>query len=317
MTTRLVKPLDRVDDAYDLVVAALGYEKRARFTCETRAPRASLKACCGFVTDHTLSFDENEKWFTQHGFRTAIKGDDDYSEWFALLLDEVINGAQAPVRVLIDISSQSRLRLAMLIDVICTKSHNVPLTVDFSYAVARFTPPPIEASVIATAGPVLERFAGWAVEPELPTSVIVGAGYEPDKVLGVLEYLEAGDVWVWVPKGNDARFLSAVQQSNEGIWETTSSDNHISYDVLSPFDTFVRLESLCYGLIRKSRPVLVPFGPKVFALASMLVALHWPNELSIWRVSGEEADVPVDREADGTIVGLRLELGPQTPTSNI
>lgn len=168
--------------------------------------------------------------------------------------------------------------------------------------------PVTEASPIATAGPVIDRFTGWSGEPELPASVIVGVGYEPDKVLGILEFLEPATVWVWVPHGKDERFLQAIMKSNDGLWDYVSPDRRIEYGVLNPYETFVRLESLCYGLVRRTRPVIVPFGPKIFALLSMLVALHWPDELSVWRVSGEQAETPHDTEAEGTISGLRVEF---------
>ncbi len=40
----------------------------------------------------------------------------------------------------------------------------------------------------------------------------------------------------------------------------------------------------------------------------MLVALHWPNDIAVWRISGEQLELPVDRQADGAISGLRVRF---------
>jgi hypothetical protein len=308
MLNSRVRPLDGFSSEYDVVIAALGYERRSRFVCESLAPRAMVRACCGFSTDHVLSFAENKRWFEDAGFHVEIHDNIGFMKWLDEVLRRSLTLGKHRIRVLVDISSQTRFRIAAVLNAIASCTANVEVDVEFAYALAAFSAPPAEASVIATAGPVLDRFAGWSAQLELPVSVVVGAGYEPDKVLGVLEYLEPGAVWVWVPHGKDGRFLDAIKNANQSLWEHVSEERRINYSVMCPYETFVRLESLCYGLMRWSRPVLVPFGPKIFALTAMLVALHWPDELSVWRVSGEQSETPVDCHAEGTLSGLKVEF---------
>lgn len=306
MQTSRVEPIEQLSHEFDLVIAALGYERRSRFVSESLAVKARFRECCGFQNDQLLSFEDNRKWFVDAGFQVEIHDNAGFVVWLDRVLQQAAGLDRRPVRVLVDISSQTRFRIAAILDALVSHSREVEFDVEFAYALAAFSAPPVEASVIATAGPVLDRFAGWSARPELPVSVVVGAGYEPDKVLGVIEYVEPGAVCVWVPQGKDSRFLDAIQEANMSLWDFVPEERRIGYSVMNAYETFVRLESLCYGLMRWSRPVLIPFGPKLFALVSMLVALHWPEELSVWRVSGEQSEAPVDCDAEGSLAGLRV-----------
>lgn len=272
--------------------------------CEHTRCNCDHKFIAGFKIDQVLSYTENKAWFIEQNFLLEELDDIEFEAWIKNVVSIAISTTQESISILVDVSSQTRYRLALIVDAIASSGCSKCIEVDFLYAIAKFTPPPDSPSTILTAGPVLDRFAGWSTEPELPIAVVVGAGYETDKVIGLIEYLETDLVWVWIPKGKDIRFLEALQKANKSLWEVIPVDRRIHYDLLDPYTTFIHLESLCYGLSRKTRSVVVPFGPKIFALISMLVALHWSDELSIWRVSGEAGDTPIDREAEGAIVGL-------------
>lgn len=304
MIRSVVQPLDVFSSEYDLVFAAAGYEQRSRFVCEALSPNGRYCCCYGFARDQVLSFQQNCDWFRNAGFNLELLADQELPQAILNALAAAGN-ENKPLRILVDISSQTRIRIAMLLDAILKHAESVTCEVDFAYALASYVQPSTEESVIATAGPVLDRFAGWSSQPEFPVAAIVGAGYEPDKVLGVLEYIEPAQVWVWIPEGPDARFLAAIDTANEGLWENTPPQNRITYSVVQPYETFVKLESMCFGLLAHSRPVLVPFGPKIFALVAMLVACHWPDDISVWRVSGEQSEPPIDYKASGEIVGIR------------
>jgi hypothetical protein len=295
---------------YKHAFVCCGYESRSRYIVQERSITAEHIHCFGFISQQELSFDENKRFFATLGIEVLIVTDNGFSDAIEEILCDLESVANNnDVSILVDFSSLPRSRLARLLSAFSSLTSKCDIVVDFLYAIAKYTPPPENPSVVSFAGPVLDLFAGWSAEPEHPVAAVVGLGYEPDKVLGALEYLESPFVSHWIPHGKDLRFLTAIEVANATLLEQVSLERRVTYDPLNPFDTFVRLESFCYGLIASNfRPVIMPFGPKTFSLVSMLVALHWPKEIAVWRISGEHSELPVDRQADGAISGLRVRF---------
>jgi hypothetical protein len=51
--------------------------------------------------------------------------------------------------------------------------------------------------------------------------------------------------------------------------------------------------------------ILIPFGPKLFALMSLLVAtLH--DDVGVWRVSSGTLEAPVSRKPSGHIISVSV-----------
>lgn len=296
--------------SYMHAIACCGYESRSRYIVQERSITAEHIHCFGFPSQQLLAFDENKSFFRTLGIEVLNVTDDEFSDAIENILCDCESAPNdKECHILVDFSSLPRSRVARLLSAFSSSPSGCDIVVDFLYAIAKYSPPPKIPSVVSFAGPVLDFFAGWSAEPERPVAAVVGLGYEPDKVLGALEYLESPLVSTWIPYGKDVRFLSAIEDSNATLLDQVSLERRVTYDPLNPFDLFVRLESFCYGLIAKNlRPVILPFGPKTFSLVSMLVALHWPNDIAVWRISGEHSELPVDRQADGAISGLRVRF---------
>jgi hypothetical protein len=69
------------------------------------------------------------------------------------------------------------------------------------------------------------------------------------------------------------------------------------------------LESVVYGLLKSFNVIVLPFGPKIFTLCSLLVAGLHPT-VSVWRVSAGGAERPVNRRASGRITCLTVTFAP-------
>jgi hypothetical protein len=143
-------------------------------------------------------------------------------------------------------------------------------------------------------GPIAPEFSGWWSEPDLPTAAIVGVGYEQDKALGAIEHVQPSEVWLFFPRSPVAEYTSALEYANRSLIEKVKRERGkmLHYDVDAPYALFADLESLVAGLSSRANCILLPFGPKLFALSSLLVAcVH--REAAVWRVSG--AEQPTDR----------------------
>lgn len=296
---------------YDALLATVGYERRARHVSQKFRPEAAKKFACSFADRKVCSFVKNYDWFAANDFTIEEVADSAAEEWATHWLGERCRETrqQDELSLCVDVSSMSRLRIASLIAAIMRGERPRRVVVDFLYAVAKWSKPVEEPEPIVYAGAVLPFFGGWSSKPELPSVALIGLGYEPDKAVGAYEYLEATRVWSFVPVSDDERYTRDIGRANESLFRRIPQKQQISYEVSQPFTTFGVIESVVYGELTGSRPVLLPFGPKIFALCAMLVAcVH--RDVPVWRISSGQYGKPVDRVAAGPICGIRVKFGP-------
>ncbi len=298
------------DGQYDCGLAAIGYESRAKFFFSSFSGSVLKRDACAFEKQRGLHFDDNLKFFQSNGFIVTSTGVDKISGWVATL-----NGVKplktGPLRVVVDISSMTREMIATVCYYLAASFEKSAegVEVDFIYSIAEFGEIPKSFGPIVSNGPAISQLAGWSQHPRLPCGLILGIGYEEDLALGMIEDLEAGQVWAFRPKDHDSRYDIAIDERNRGLRDEIRSENIIRYSVFDPYSIFVSVEALV-GLARNDfRLVIVPFGPKIFSLASCLVSLRHYPEVGFWRVSGGVNQEPVDRKALGKTLGLRVLFG--------
>jgi hypothetical protein len=305
MSRRLVvRPWGIEDSAskYDAVIAAVGYETRASYVSKTLVAATAHKLACGFAEDHLFSYDDNYSWFTTASYEVKEVADAEFLAWIQNSLGPLEKKPKSSCKIRIDISSLSRFRLATLVHYIRSLDWKCEIVVDFVYSMAEYSPPPSRSTANRHAGPVISEFSGWWLEPELPPVAIVGLGYEENKALGAVEHIQAADVWLFIPKSPLAKYSSTLSTSNKQLLDLIPDSHKLSYRVDQPFSCFTSLESLVSAAGRKSNPMIFPFGPKIFAICSLLVGCLHP-QIAIWRFSGSEDKV--DRKPSKFIYGLQ------------
>lgn len=297
-----------LSEDYDLILVSIGYEKRSRFFSENYNLTARARVAVAFTDRNTLSFIDNMAYFGASQFRIEPKAAYDFGGAISNEISQLIQRGNERIKICVDISSMSRSRMAAIVESASSLSSSCTIQVDFVYCAAKYSPPPDVSASIESAAPVNSFFAGWSTSPDIPTCAIFGVGYEPDAVIGSIEYLEPGSVWAFVPEGPDPRFLEQVMKVNESLWNDISSEYVVPYRLSEPFNTFVHLESLIYSTKQHYRTILVPFGPKLFTIQCLLAAcVHYPD-VSVWRVSGGESARPEDREGSGEVFAIRSEF---------
>jgi hypothetical protein len=297
---------------YDAVIATLGFETRARFVSSALTFRPEYLFACGFDERNILAFEDNRQWFVENGFEVATCDDSQFKDYCLSVLAKLSQTNKDSFRFCIDVSSMSRFRLAIWFEVLLDSANNVTHFVDFLYSPAEFSEPIIQDSQMAVAEPVTHMFAGWSRMPELPPSVLIGLGYEQDKAIGIIEYIEPTKVFAFRPRGGDKRYESAVDEANTTFWDIVSPDDVIDYSIDNLSDCIAAMESLIVGSLHTERPVLIPFGPKIFAVCCLLVScIHYPN-VAVWRVSSGQSEEAIDSLPDGKIVRLPIKFFPQS-----
>ncbi len=300
-----------VNPTYDLFVATLGYEERARFLTESRQFRGRQNIAWAFDGSPIFSFEENRSVFTSAGFQIVPDSEGSPDKFLDSL--NCSREVERPIHLCVDISSISRIRLAAWLEAIVRRASQRTFLVDFVYAEAIFTPPAAEGAPNTAVGPVLPMFAGWSSDPNLPSSLLIGLGYEPDRAIGAVEYIEPAEVIALEPVSDQKEFTSALKEANAQLWAYSPSPLRLVYAVQEPFQTFMMLRSLLDRLRTRSRPIILPFGPKIFALVALTASLFHPS-VSVWRVSAGAREKPVQRRAIGRCVGLTLSFSPRRAT---
>ena len=309
-----VRPYAPSDVSYDLFVGALGFETRATFVAERYRSRMNRGVAFGFSDRHVVSYAQNASWYEQAGFATSDVSEAAFGDVVRQAIAALGGEEERRPRILIDISSMTRRRIGVAV-LEALRAVAAGATVDFLYTVARFSPPPRASTAVAEFGPVLAEFAGWPSNPEQPMVLLLGMGYEADRALGAAELLEPADCWALRPLGIDKRYDRALQRANEGLAEVLRGpERELDYRVDRPWETYVMVRSLVDGLVSEDRHrvIVIPFGPKMLALVSLLVQREFPAT-GVWRVSSGAFAPATDRNPSDRVIGL--SVSPREPRS--
>lgn len=195
-------------------------------------------------------------------------------------------GEDGVASILIDLSCLARQHIGALFSAVKYLAQQGPVDFQIAYSLARFVKPPLHwSTAIRRIAPVNNDFAGWTAAPDMPIELVIALGYEKGKAIGAAEYLEPGDTWLFVPTSPEGKYLREVQIQNKELLQERQT-KQLEYEVLSPVDAYHSLLSLVRGMRNVARPVLLPFGPKVFFGLSLLVAMVI-EEAAVWFVDGE------------------------------
>jgi len=301
-------PFGQLDSEYDLMICASGYESRAIYVAEALLSRSANK-----VNGLVLAFDEhkeilarpqNDKFFEKFRFESkiCIGASTENAE---VIISEKLHQLKRskPSKILVDISSMTRAWYGAVVKCLTQLTELGNLEVHFTYTPAEYNPPSENYPPNRVVCPV-RGFSGNTF-PDVPTALVIGLGYDPDRALGLKEYLDPQLTFLFIPDpSTDARYLEKVKNVNSFLLGITSSEQKAAYPVLDMVSTFKLLESTCNGLKRNWRVVLCSFGPKTFGLCCFLVAsIH--RDLSIWRVGADHHEKPINHKPGGDPLVLR------------
>lgn len=306
--TILISNLKSIEDnSYDLFISSYGYESRCTAVVKNFKITASKKVALGFNFGHVLGHAKSKAFYEDSQWELAELDDGIFDAHVEHLLAEF-----RPTKILIDISSFSRLRIAKLVWAMYSfsKINSTQLEIDIAYSVARYTAPSSDFPPITNVGPITIPLAGWPSDPSKPISCLIGLGYDEGRAIGAAEYLEAAQLWLFRPIGFDKRFLASLNKANETLIEKTGASRVIDYRLDDPVSAYMQIHSLLWGLKSETRPLMLPFGPKIFTAITCAAAINFFPDISVWRVSSGELESPVDRVASGETALARFFCQP-------
>lgn len=290
----------------ELFIFAIGYESRSTHAAIELLGRYDRGLGIRFGVHEELSFEQNLAWAKS---QTCVDIELSGSEVAA---GEIVRAQlqDSPVqRVTLDVSSFPRPYLAAVIAAVWehSKRADQDLDVTFIYSVPTFSPPPEEHGPVVSFGAVHPSFVGSPAGIR-GLATLIGLGYEPELALSAQQVLDPAVTWLAVPRSVDADFDAEVASANDVLLNVVDDSNIWTYDIESPAATFYELEGVVAGLTLEHNVVLVPLGPKLFAVISMLVSLVHRPDVGVWRLSAGGLRIPKEQVAAGPIAGLAVHL---------
>lgn len=299
------------DTHYSWRVGCVGYESRARFFFEEFASDAEHSVALMFDEQQVLEFDRNRKMFAGMGFNFISISSDQTALEVALqqLFEAILQVSKKEnltvVRILIDVSSMTRQMIALIALNAANIQGALDVECDFVYSPASFGELPDVEGPILSNGPVCDQLAGWSPTVGVPCGLVLGIGYEPDLALGVIEDLEAGEVWAFRPYNSDKKYDVAINDHNQGLDQHIPNSNYVRYFIYDPYYLYIALGQLVRSAKYEYRTIIVPLGPKIFSLCATLVTLSNYPDVGLWRVSAGPNLTPVDRKPTGEVFGIK------------
>lgn len=311
-TIKIHGELDRSHSAsmprVDLAVVACGYESRARAFAEDEDFGGAEKIALVFQEHQVLAFQENSAVMLEKGFELVSVPDTQLRDWIIAKLAS-LSKPEGELAVFVDISSQSRSKLAAIVEALNAFGGQERIRAYFGYTLAAFAEPSRSKAPNVAIGPVSPFFAGWTKDPDLPVSLIVGLGHEPDRALGAVEYLEPATVWALMPHSSEPKYDVSLSDANKQLLQQIGDDRVLTYDVEDPNATLALMTALVAYISRDSSALILSSGPKVLVLLALLVACM-RRDVAVWRVSAGIDDPPIDRLPTGNRLVLECEFSP-------
>jgi hypothetical protein len=284
----------------DGVFVASGYESRARAFAQQIRTLSNFKK----VSKYAWGFKEyqddpvrmkNDASLERMGYGMSIISSSD-SDLPEKTLSDIILESSRPLSLVVDISSMTRTWYGGIIKALSRAKHNFPIDIIFAYTPAVWSKnvEPIPPNEVV--GPV----SGYSshVLPNKPTALIIGLGREDERAIGLIEYLDPKTtVCFYASPGSDVRYEDEVVGANDILFPPISPEKNYPYDLFDTFGTYKMLESVCQGLVRDYRVVLVSLGPKIFGLLCFMINISLP-EISVWRVSPATRQTPIDHKPE-------------------
>lgn len=290
-------------DTYNLGIFGLGYESRSTHTISKFKTEKSI--CLGYENNtDKCSYQTNKVMFSNKE-SIIFEGKDEAV--LNNLESEVFSFKGEEVNCIVDITVMTRHRLA---EVICMLINSLGKgsTITISYSLSCYVEPPKGLQPSSKVCEISSELTGKIGDLCLPTSLILGIGYEEGKALGVVNYLDSEYVFYFIPRGSDERFDEEVMEKNKNLLIDAHIKSLNFYEVNNPVTCYRRLKELICSLQTNTRPLLMPLGPKIFAALSTVLGKELYPNLPVWRVSSEHQETPVERRASGEVISFTVLL---------
>lgn len=285
----------------DAIIAASACESRDTYLAGyLRDVQSDRRIALSYVDDQHEDAQSNDWQFTNLGYMLH-PSDGENPEMVRLLVEEAVRSAKGPTASLIvDYSCMSSTWYAAILDFLAAEPLGLErVDVYFAYSPAGFPEHPSPVSHISM-GPISGH---WHMQlPDRQTALVVDLGCDPERALGLVEYLDPAEVYVlYASHFPDAAYIDAVVENNSALIERAGPGRMIAYPFNNLQATVEVLSSLCEELNKDYRVIVAPLGPRPLLLLSLLQSIRLPI-FDVWRVITSSPEMPLDRSPLGQVL---------------
>ena len=293
------------EEEYDVAFFCSGYEARCTYMPNKLSPDRVVETFVLGFTEKARSKNrpKNDKFYQERwGCKPLLLSGDNEKPIYDCL-HRSIQSSSKPIRILIDYSSMSRLWYAAVLNWARFHSITKEVTIDFVYSMGSYEEeqnPMVIREMVSIPG-----CEGRAYRLRKSVAVF-GLGFHGLASLCVLDRLEADIVYAFLASpGSSEDYVAKTREINTELIANHKTQAVFEMSMSSIESTYRALAETISPHRPDGEITLVPMGPKPHVLASILVAMRFP-EVACLRVSGnlESLDVLPTGEVAATRVIL-------------
>ena len=297
-------------DKIDIFIGATGFEERSIYQANLLLDKISYGVILGFENEKENSIRKsNDKFFLSNDFEIIESKVEEYrNNSLVRIAFEIkqIALSKKRVNVYIDYSSMTKNWYSYIIYEIFNSNirHKINLYLGYSHAKYK------KSSDKKTYNRVVSPLFGYCnlSIPSKPTSIIIGLGNESNRVFGLKEYFDAIPYIFHSDDSYNKEFSIDAKNLLESILTQIPSKNIFEFPINDLLFSNYILENLCKELIKSSRVIIAPCGPKPFGVLAMLLSLKYDNMIEVWRITPGLKLPITNRIPTGLISTLELKF---------
>ncbi len=281
--TSLLDHKELFHERFDIIIAASGYQPRCTHLIRNIKLENSIRL---LITYNEVNFKKertsHEEFFTDRGFTTIAASTNNGNEISGELKRICTKINSDDLKILVDYSCMPKRWFAAILDFFMRNELQIErLHVYFSY-----TPTELDlyknSSSIKYFGPILDN--SQQLPSSKPVSLVIGLGRSSDAAVEVIDKVKPERTFAFLPDpAFDSNYTQHIRKSNHKIIDKLPEQNLYSYPAHNTDDINSLLISLCLDLRLDSRVIILAQGPKTFALASLLIAMNYPD-IWLWEI---------------------------------
>jgi hypothetical protein len=290
-------------ELYDVCLFASGYESRCVHVPGLVNPSAvATPLVFGFTEEaKSESRPRNDAFFCEKWKRPPIPLSTDDERPIYEYLQKSTRSIDRPIRILLDYSSMSRLWYTAVLNWARFAASGRSVVIDFTYALGKYKEedhPYVIRRMVSIPG-----CEGRAYR--LRESVAVfGLGFYGMATLCVLDHLEADTVYAFLATHEGrTEYAAKTREANQELISSSKTKAVLELPLASVETSYRNLAETIAPHRPDGEITFVPMGPKPHVLASILLAMRFP-EVACLRVSSTPD--PTDIQAAGETVATRV-----------
>ncbi len=269
----------------DFIIATSGFHSRCTCLSENIDLASTKKHLITFDDNNYVKLrKENESVFIKLGFLPVIEKARSGKE-IEKLLDKICrNNTSEILNIIVDYSCMPKIWIATILDFI--SKNELPeqrINVFFAYTPKRFLPN--IKKIVEFIGPIIEPKD--LIQNETNLTLIAGLDNNYESIIKLIKNINPQKIFAFVPEpAFDQEYSKSVYKKNKPLLEKIGDENIIKYPANNQEEINSKLTSLCLDLRLNSRVIIVPLGPKTFALTSLLLSLRYPD-IKLWDITSK------------------------------